>query len=110
MRFQLALFWSITLPPRMVGLEDSCRSAVTQGFRPAAEKGIANRAPMSCRRSVLHRSSACPQRGICLRHKCLEYIFRSTVTEEWRSLARKERHHLDAVAQQRCVTKGSEQF
>src|SRR4030095_14656432 len=37
----------------MVGLEDSCRSAVTQGFRPAAEKGIANRAPMSCRRQRL---------------------------------------------------------
>lgn len=75
----------------------------------AAEKGIANRAPMSCRRSVWHRSSQCPQRGIRLRHKCLEYVLRPSMTQEWRALPRKEWHHLDAVAQQRCATEGSEQ-
>lgn len=73
-----------SLPP-MMSLENSCRS-------------------------VLHRSSASPQRGIRLRHKGLEYIFRSTVTEEWRALARKERHHVVAVAQQRGATKGSKQL
>lgn len=79
-------------------------------FRSAAKNETVGRRSVSCRGSVLHRSSPCPQRGIRLRHKCLEYVLRPSMTEEWRALSRKEWHHLDAVAQQRRLAKGSEQF
>lgn len=116
------LFWSITLPRRMVGGLTTwskrskevlrlytIRTRRPHGFCSAAENEIVDRRSMSCRCSILHRSSQCPQRGIRLRHKCLEYVLRPSMTEEWRALSRKEWHHLDAVAQQRRSAKGSEQ-
>lgn len=85
------------------------RTRRPHGFCSAAENENIDRRSMSCRCSILHRSSQCPQRGIRLRHKCLEYVLRPSMTEEWRALSRKEWHHLDAVAQQRRSAKGSEQ-
>ena len=115
--------WSITLPRRMVGglttwskrSKEVLRLYTIRTRRPhgccsAAENEIVDRRSMSGRCSILHRSSQCPQCGIRLRHKCLEYVLRPSMTEEWRALSRKEWHHLGAVAQQRRLAKGSEQF